>query len=337
MSPASPRFDVAGLGNALVDSLVVIQDQALAVTPYQRGIMHPISHSDWAKAFERFRSPDMEVHAGGSAANTIAALGLMGARASFRGQVGDDQLGQRYAASMESACGGHALAVSSSHNTGKCLALVSATDSERTMLVDLGAAPQLADLGDFRDHIRRSRILHVTGYAFLEGPIRDAAFQAVELARDCDVRVSVDVADPFVVAAIRDDLWRVLREYAQIVFMNHEEICALCGDERPERAIHEVAQAVETTVVKLGRRGSLVKHRGELTPVGIHSVHAVDTTGAGDAYAAGFLYGAVNDWSAARCGRLGARVAALTVSQLGAVVRSREVLAQAIEACREQP
>lgn len=337
MSHSAPHFDVAGLGNALVDTLVTIDDEALVDTPYQRGIMHPVPHGEWSQAFERFQDPTMQVHAGGSAANTIAGLGLLGARTVFRGQVGDDELGRRYGASLDEACGGHALAVTAGFPTGKCLALVSRSDSERTMLVDLGAAPQLADLGDFETHIRRSKVFHVTGYAFLEGPIRATAFQALDVARRAGVQISLDVADPFVVAAIRDDVWKVLREYASIAFMNHEEAAALCGGLPPERAVHEVAEAVETTVVKLGSRGSLVKYRGVLTPVGIHKVQPMDTTGAGDAYAAGFLYGFVNAWSAARCGRLGARVAALTVAQVGGVYRDQAGLRAAVDACKEQP
>ncbi len=337
MPDSAAHFDVAGLGNALVDTLVTIDDQALVDTPYQRGIMHPVPHREWELAFERFQHPTMQVHAGGSAANTIAGLGLLGARTVFRGQVGDDELGRRYGASLDEACGGHALAVTSEHPTGKCLALVSKSDSERTMLVDLGAAPKLTGLGEFETHIRRSKVFHVTGYAFLEGPIRATAFQALDVARKAGVQISLDVADPFVVAAIRDDVWRVLREYASIAFMNNEEAAALCGGMAPEQAVHEVAEAVETTVVKLGSRGSLVKQRGVLTPIGIHRVQPMDTTGAGDAYAAGFLYGFVNDWSAARCGRLGARVAALTVAQLGGVFRDRAGLAAAVDACKEQP
>lgn len=334
---ATIHFDVAGMGNALVDTLVTIDDEALVGTPYQRGIMHPVPHEEWKQAFARFEHPTMQVHAGGSAANTIAGLGLLGARTIFRGNVGDDDLGRRYGASLEEACGGHALAVCDDAPTGKCLALVSRTDSERTMLVDLGAAPRLADLGDFEGHIRRAKVFHVTGYALLEGPIRATAFQALEVARRAGVRISLDIADPFVVAAIRDDIWRILREYATIVFMNQEEAGALCGGAAPERAVHEVAESVETTVVKIGARGSLVKQGGVLTPIGIHRVQAVDTTGAGDSYAAGFLYGYVNDWDAARCGRLGARVAALTVAQLGGVYRDRAGLAAAVDACKEQP
>ena len=337
MPRSAPHFDVAGLGNALVDTLVTIDDSALVDTPYKRGIMHPIPHREWEQAFTRFESPAMQIHAGGSAANTVASLGLLGSRTVFRGQVGDDELGRRYGASLDEACGGHALAVTDASPTGKCLALVSSRDSERTMLVDLGAAPRLDSLGDFEVHIRRSKVFHVTGYAFLEGAIRDTAFQALDIARDAGVRISLDVADPFVVAAIRDDVWRIIREYASIAFMNNEEAAALCGGAAPEQAVHEVGEAVDTAIVKLGSRGSLVKHRGELTPIGVHKVVPMDTTGAGDAYAAGYLYGYVNSWSAARCGRLGSRVAALTVAQLGGVFRDRDGLVAAVDACKEQP
>ncbi len=336
MAGNGPRYDVAGLGNALVDTLLMVDDQQLAATSYQRGIMHLADHEEWERAFSRFGNPQAQVHAGGSAANTIAALGLLGARAVFRGQVGQDTMGERYADSLAQACGGHCLRIAPGLHTGKSLALVSRSDGERTMLTDLGAAPQLADLGRFHDQIRAARILHTTGYALLDGPIRQTALQALDVARQAGVRISLDVADPFVVGVIKDDLWRLLREYVDVAFMNHEEVVALCDGAAPEDAIHDVAEAVDTAVVKLGRKGSLVKRAGQVTPIGIHRVEAVDTTGAGDSYAAGFLYGMVNDWSPAACGRLGARVAALTVSQLGAVYRDVDGLKAAVQACKER-
>ena len=205
------------------------------------------------------------------------------------------------------------------------------------MLADLGAAPQLADLGPFAEELQASRVFHVTGYAFLDGPIRETARRALELARSAGVTASLDVADPFVVEAIRDDLWGLLRDHVDLVFLNAEEASALCEGLPPEEALHRVAEVVRTVVVKLGRQGSLVKEDGRVTPIGIHPVEPVDTTGAGDAYAAGYLYGYVQQWSPARCGRLGARVAALSVSQVGAVPRDRAALEAAIVACKEQP
>ena len=135
-----PRIDVTGLGNALVDTLLLVDDADLKDLGFARGIMHIVQHEQWQQAYERFKAPGMQVESGGSAANTIAALGMLGARAVFRGQVGADALGRRYAESLRAACGDHSLRVAPSLNTGKCLSLVSRTDQERTMLTDLGAA-----------------------------------------------------------------------------------------------------------------------------------------------------------------------------------------------------
>ncbi len=333
----SPLHDVTGLCNAMVDTLVLVDDASLADLGRPRGIMHRVDRDAWEAALARHGTPDAEVHAGGSGANTLSGLGLLGARAVFRGQVGDDAMGRRCAASLEEACGGHALAVAPGLRTGACLALVSRQDHERTMLVDLGAAPLLPDLGPFAAIIRQSRVFHCTGYALQGGPIRAVALEGIEVARRAGRAVSVDVSDPFVVRELGDDLWRLLERSVDLAFLNEEEATALCGGAPAEEALERIAAHVPTVVVKLGRRGSLVMHEGVVTPVGIHPVRAVDTTGAGDAYAAGFLFGYTRGWSASRSGRLGARVAALAVGQLGAVCRDRAGLAEAVAACWERP
>jgi hypothetical protein len=332
-----PLHDVAGLCNAIVDTLVLLDDAALAGLGRPRGIMHLVEPGAWEAALLRYGTPDTEVHAGGSGANTLSGLGLLGARAVFRGQVGDDAMGRRFSASLLEACGGHALAVAEGLRTGTCLALVSREDHERTMLVDLGAAPLLPDLGPFAETIRRSRVFHCTGYALQGGPIRAVALEGMEVARRAGRAVSVDVSDPFVVRDLGDDLWRVLKRTVDLVFLNEEEARALTDGAGAEEALERIGAHVPTVVVKLGRRGSLVMHDGVVTPVGIHPVQAVDTTGAGDAYAAGFLFGYTRGWDAARCGRLGARVSSLVVGQLGAVCRDRAALGAAVAACWEQP
>jgi hypothetical protein len=335
--PEDWRYDVVGIGNALVDSLVVLDEPDIASTGFRQGIMHVVDASTWDAVYRRFLSPAMQIHAGGSCPNTLATLGLLGARTLKRGQVGDDELGRLYLESLATSCDASAMKVKSGVPTGRCLSLVRRDDGERTMLTCLGGAIEMDDLGPFEDAIRHARILHLTGYPLLQPPIRDAALAALETAREAGVSVSLDVADPFVIRAIRDDVWRVIRDYCDVVFLNAEEATELCEGLPPERAVHEVGRFVETVVVKLGSRGSLVKCRGVVTPIGIHRVRAVDTTGAGDAFAGGFLYGLTQDWAAPRCGRLGARVAALTVSQLGAVHRDPVALREAVRACEETP
>ena len=326
--------DVAGLGNALVDALVRIPNDALLDRfSLTKGLMHPVDHARWHEVYDAIQALGPEIHTGGSCANTIAALAMMGADCVYAGQVGEDQFGRLYASRMEEACGQHALRFDADHNTGKCLSIIS-QDAERTMLTDLGAAVQMPEIGDFDATIRGARLLHVTGYLFLGGPIAKASWHAMDIARDAGVPISIDVADPFVVATVKEDMWRALRDYAQIAFLNTEEAAALTELE-PGDAVHRVSEVVDTVIVKMGGQGSLIKHHGDVTEVGIHRVKALDTTGAGDAYAAGYLYGWLNGWTAARSGDLGSRIASLTVGQVGAVVRDVGVLRRAVAQAKE--
>ncbi|MED5369961.1 MAG: adenosine kinase [Myxococcota bacterium] len=326
------RFDVAGLGNALVDALVQIPDDSvLEKLGLTRGLMHPVDHERWEELMAAVKDYGVEVHTGGSCANTIAALGLMGLDTTFCGQVGDDHLGRLYAKRMHEACGHECLHTSHEQPTGKVLALISQQDAERTMCTDLGASVQLPHIGTFAELIKDAKVLHVTGYLFLGGPMAEAAWEALEVAKAAGIPISLDVADPFVVGTVKDAMWRAVKDYADVVFLNAEEASALTGLE-PHQAIEEVSKHARTVIVKLGSQGSLVCHDGVVERVEVHKTVAQDTTGAGDSYAAGFLYGFTRGWAPKQSGELGSRIAALTVAQVGAVVRDREALAGQIAA-----
>ncbi len=323
------NLDVAGLGNALVDALVRVPDDAvLSELGLNRGHMTPVDHQRWHEAFDRVQSYGVEIQSGGSCANTMATLGYLGASVCLAGQVGEDQMGHLYASRIHDACGVHALRFTREIATGKCLAIISAKDAERTMLTDLGAAVALPELGDFTQIIRTASILHTEGYLLLGEPMRSRAFEAVAVAREAGTLVSLDVSDPFVVRAVGQAMWDVIAQ-SDIVFLNAEEASALV-DGPPELALARVGEHARTVVLKLGSRGSLVKHEGRLYPALAFPTNAVDTTGAGDAYAAGFLYGYLRGWDPSRSASLAARVAALTVGQVGAVFRDRGTLGAVI-------
>ena len=329
--------DVVGLGNALVDALVRIEDEAiLSQLELTRGQMHPVDDERWQAVYDQLEGLGATLATGGSCANTIAALGMMGAKACFAGQVGDDRFGALYAQQMEECCGVHALQVSEAMATGKCLSIISAKDAERTMLTDLGAAVALSGLGGFEARLRSSRLLHLTGYLFLGGPMAETAWEAIRVAEAAGVPISLDVADPFVIGAVGDAIHKVLADHASIAFVNEEEARALTGLDA-EPAAWELSKLLETTVVKTGRKGSIIIQNGELTRVGVHTVDALDTTGAGDAYAAGYLYGWLRDWDPALAGDLGARIASLVVAQVGAVCRQPDMLRAAVRAVEEVP
>jgi len=326
-------FDVAGLGNALVDALVVIDDDAiLGELGLTRGTMHPVDDAAWQKTYEQFSERDVTLASGGSCANTIATIGRLGGKAIYCGQTGQDDLGNVYVDKMNEACGDNGIVIAEGLATGKCLSIISASDAERTMLTDLGASTQLPDVGPFKDHIRGAKVAHFTGYTLLGGPIKDATIDAMQAAKAAGTKVSLDVADPFVVHALKDLMWEVIDEYVDIVFLNAEEARALT-DVPPQEAAEVVRERarVEVVVVKLGSQGSIVVEDGSLHPVAIEKVDAIDTTGAGDAYAGGFLYGYVAGWGLGRAGALGSAVAALTVAQVGAVVDDHAKLSAVLE------
>ncbi len=329
------KYDVAGLGNALVDALVRMDEREfVAAHGLHRGHMTPVNHDQWQAVFREVQSHGVEIQSGGSCGNTIAGLGFLGASAIYAGQVGDDQMGHLYARRMEEACGHHALRWTRAASTGKCLSIVSSVDAERTMLTDLGAAVTMDDLGAFADVIRNANLVHITGYLLLGEPMASRAEEAMAIGVQEQIPVSLDVADPFVVSMVRDRMWSVMEEFVDIVFMNEEEAKTLAETDDVEVALAAVAKHVDTVVMKLGGRGSVVVHKGQRVEVGVHPVAAVDTTGAGDGYAAGFLYGYINGWSPAEAADLGARVASMTVGQLGAVVRDRDRMMAAVQAAK---
>jgi sugar/nucleoside kinase (ribokinase family) len=327
------KYDVAGLGNALVDALVLMDDvEFLKSRGFARGQMTPVNDQQWEAVFAELQHHGVEIQSGGSCGNTIAGLGFLGASAIYAGQVGEDKLGRLFAERMDEACGHHALSWTRNVSTGKCLSIVSKDDAERTMLTDLGAAVTMDGLGSFDEVIRDSRVVHITGYLLLGEPMASRAEEAMAVGVQEQIPVSLDVADPFVVHTVRDRMWAAMEEFVDIVFMNEEESKALAGTDDLDAAIAEVADVVDTVVMKLGRRGSVVMHKGERFEVGVFPVDAVDTTGAGDAYAAGFLYGYIHGWGPQRSAELGARVASMTVGQLGAVVRDQKRMRAAIAA-----
>jgi sugar/nucleoside kinase (ribokinase family) len=328
------QHDVVGLGNAIMDALVRIEDDSiLTELGLVRGQMHPVDDARWREVFRRVEPLGAETASGGSCANTISTMALLGARVLYCGQIGADPFGEAYARSMHATCGTHALVRSDVHATGKCLSLISTRDGERTMLTDLGAAVHLEDFGGFGGEIARARLLHLTGYLFLDGPIRSVAHEAVRAARDAGVPISLDVADPFVARTKTEDMRRLLKEVVTVGFLNREEAEAVTG--RPaHEAVEEIGDWCRVAVVKLGAEGSLVRAGGRTHAIPVVRVPVADTTGAGDAYAGGYLYGWLHGWDPDRCGQLAARVAALTVRQVGAVCRDRAAITDALRAVR---
>ncbi len=320
------QYAVAGLGNALMDALIVMDDDSLLASEnLNKGIMHQVDHSRWMEVYKLLDSNKVVLQTGGSCANTIAAMGLMGAKVSYCGHLGSDEFGETYAQQFIDACGEHGLVQGEGH-TGKCLSLVS-QDAERTMLTDLGTSVQLPSVDHFKKVIENSQVLYSTGYLLLGDPMKSRLIEAAEHAKAHGVTVALDVADPFVVKAVTQDMKDFIETYCDVVFLNEEEAKAITGSDEATDAIEALQGLCSTIVVKLGSKGAVVYSNGESVSTGVEPVKPIDTTGAGDSFAAGFLYGYTHGFSLQQSVRLATKVAAQTIVQVGAVVRTEGQLA----------
>lgn len=306
---------VLGMGNALVDVMTKLNsDDLLKELGLPRGSMQLVDTEFSNRVIEKTKDLSSEVTSGGSAANTIHGLAKLGVDTGFIGKIGRDELGNLFKEDLINA-NIKPLLLESGTDSGKAIALVS-PDSERTFATFLGAAVELSAYDISRDLFKGYGIFHIEGYLVQNHELIETA---VRLAKENGLKVSLDLAAYNVVEANLGFLQRIIKNYVDIVFANEEEAKAFTGQE-PDDALNTIADMCEIAVVKVGKAGSLIKRNGETIQVGIIEVNSIDTTGAGDLYAAGFLAGLVKDKDLKTCGEMGALLAGKVIENLGAKI-----------------
>lgn len=314
---------ICGLGNALVDAIVRIEDdETLDRMDLRRGTMHLVDDAAWRAAFARVEQLGAEILPGGSCANAIVTAAILGGDTDLCANVGDDRFGRIYVDRLSETVGEHHVNLGRGMATGKCLSLIS-PDAERTMLTDLGCAMDLPPESLFRQTLRGADLFHLTGYLFTGGPIAAVADEALAIARESDTRISFDLADPWVIEAHRERLEPVAA-LADVLFLNDAEAAIWTGTPDPHAAAEALASRPGLTVVKMGAQGSLVVGDGQTWEVPAETVKAVDTTGAGDAYAGGFLFGLARGFDPGHSGRIASRIGAATVARIGGVLQDAD-------------
>lgn len=304
---------VLGVGNALIDVITVLEnDEQLEIFGLPRGSMTLVDADRSKLIYNTVVNEASEMTTGGSVANTMRAMANLGARGGYMGKIGHDDLGELFRHDFEKRGLNTHLFYSDTSDTGRVMALVS-RDSERTLATYLGAAAEM-QASDFSvDMLKGYDYMYVEGYLVFNHLLIEAA---VEVAHKAGLKIAFDLSSYNVVEANLDFLKNILVNYVDIIFANEEEARALTGLE-PEDALHEIANYCELSVVKIGKEGSLIKHNGEVTRVGVIPAKALDTTGAGDAYAAGFFYGLTNGYPMEQCGKIAALVSGKVVEVMG--------------------
>lgn len=313
------RFQVTGLGNALVDVLARCDDAFLGRARVERGIMTLI---DGPRAAELYAMmpPAREV-SGGSAANTLAGLGMLGNRAAYVGKVRDDQLGAIFAHDIRGLGVAFDVAPAAKdgpgEETGRCLVLVT-PDGERSMSTFLGASAELSPADVDEAVMADSEWLFLEGYRF-DGPESHAAFaKAIRAVKSAGGRVALTLSDPFCVERHHDAFRRMVRDDVDLLFANAAELRALYRSDDLTDALGLVHAEVAMTACTVSEDGVHVVTAKDQVHVPAERVRLVDATGAGDLFAAGFLHGLLAGRDLAGCGRFGCVAAAEVISHIGA-------------------
>lgn len=309
---------VLGMGNALVDIMTRLDhDDYLPQFGLPKGSMILVDANRSRKIYEETIHLQKTVRSGGSAANTIHGLANLGVETGFIGKIGTDDMGKVFFDDMVSA--GINAHLSQSHiETGRAVALIS-PDTERTFATYLGAAVELNRNDLSHEIFSQYEFFHIEGYIVQNHALLEAA---LKLAREKGLKISMDMASYNVVDQNRDFLEEMLKKYVDIVFANEDEARSLTGHE-PIAALEKLAELCEIAVVKIGKEGSLVRSGNLKVEIGIIDVNSIDTTGAGDLYASGFLYGMAQGFSLDKCGRIGAILAGKVIEVIGPKIDER--------------
>ena len=312
------RLDVLAIGNAIVDVIADADDDFLATEGMHKGAMRLIDESEATRLYAAM-GPAREA-SGGSAANTVAGLASLGLSAGFIGQLGDDQLGEIFTHDIRSL--GVAFDTPARGDVGataRCLILVT-PDAQRTMNTFLGAAQMLGPDAVDPAHVADARIVYLEGYLWDPADPRAAMYKAMDAARDAGTQVAFTLSDSFVVDRHRADLLRLLGERRiDILFANEAEILQLAATDDLEAALTAISPQVATLVVTRSEQGAVALRGGERAGVPAEPIgDLVDTTGAGDLFAAGFLAGEARGLGLEASLRLGAICAAEVIQHYGA-------------------
>lgn len=324
----SGRFDVVTICNALVDISYQATDADLAKFHLTKGHMHLVDSAKQKEIHEHFSGKSLSVELGGSSLNVVRALAALHKKTAFVGMVSSDHYGYIIKKRLEDLKIGNRLVFTDEDATGTCVILVS-KDGERTGNTHLGASRLYSKEHVPFDDIRLTRVFHVSGYQWDTASQKEAIMLALEAAKDANCKISFDVADPAVVMHHKSDFLNIIQEFADIVFANEEE-SRLLFDGSPQEAAHRISDSGAIAVIKLGARGALVRKGSETHTIPPVKASVVDTTAAGDVFAAGFLFGYVSELSLETCGQIAAYLASDVISHYGTTVSS-EVIQKVLE------
>jgi sugar/nucleoside kinase (ribokinase family) len=313
---------VYGIGNPLIDVMIKIDDADLTKLGIQKGIMHLVSEGQQQEILETLHDRPIEFRPGGSAPNTLLALAGLGIPAVISGKIGTDEFGKTYGEQV-GAYGITSRLVMEEGVTGSSVILIT-PDGERTMNTHLGMCQKFTVADVDEELLRQADYLYFTGYMWDTEVQKESITTSISICKETGAKIVFDVADPFAVGRYRDDFLDLLERHVDIAFANTKEAAILF--DTPEattaqtraQAIERMSELVDIAVLKVGKDGSLVRSQNETSHIPGEPIDVVDTTGAGDMFAAGFLAGIVTGKELPACAKLAGDLAEAVIVQTGA-------------------
>ena len=311
------KFDVYGVCNPLIDLLSHIPDSFLKKRVIEKNIMHLISLEEQQELLLALTAEELSVEfaAGGSGANSMIGIAQLGGRTAFSGKIGRDEHGKIYREKLEDL-GVSAYLSEGEGSTGSSLVLVS-DDGCRTMNTYLGMSQELQTPDIDPKVIEASKYLYLTGYLWDTDSQKKAVRTALDEAKRVETKVALSLSDPFCVTRHKEDFKSLLQGYVSMVFSNQEEAFTMLDTNVTQEAVDIMSKWTETVVLTLGANGAIISHLGETYYIDPLPISVEDTTGAGDAFAAGFLFGMTHEFSPLESGRIGATLAGAVIEQTG--------------------
>lgn len=306
---------IIGIGNAITDIMTVLPDEnLLKKINFPKGSMQLVDENTIKNIESLTNQFSKTLKSGGSVANTMYGIASFKFPVAYIGKIGNDEIGRFYKSDMENQ-GVTCYFSSSELSSGKAIAMIT-PDSERTFATYLGAASELKPEEINHTWLDSYSIMHIEGYLIFN---RDLVIKVAKMAKEKGMIISYDLASYNIVAENLDFIKNFMKEYVDIVFANEEEAKAFTG-KNPKEALNEMSEYCQYAIVKVGKEGSLIKHKHKIYEIPAIKANSIDTTGAGDWYASGFLYGICNGLSIETSGKIAALLAGNVIEHIGAKI-----------------
>jgi sugar/nucleoside kinase (ribokinase family) len=325
------EFDVFGMGNSLIDIQAFVSNEFLDEIGVTKGIMHLIDEERSRSILKRLERIPTEMLPGGSCANTMSTVAFLGGKPVYTGIVAEDYYGKVYEEKIR-GYGVKTRVRSVKHGLTGSSIILTTPDAERTMNTHLGVCREFTKNDIDLEVLKQCQVFHLAGYMWDTDNQKKTAIFAMEHAKRFGLKVSFDIADPFLVERNRGEFPQVIEEYVDILFGNAQEVMMLTDIDSPIEAGKALQKHCEMAAVKVGKEGSFII-TDQIAKIAPFPVEAIDTTGAGDCYAGGFLYAYCQGKPLADCGRVANYIASkiVTVKGLGFHLLDRDAIQRELE------